>query len=462
MIVALMILSDFFLIAFLFVLLRFDYSLHSGTLFCFIYYFSIINTVLPAYNIPDNLKIIVSVIKSFTQLDSNFLGHIPICLSTRLDSPLILQAFLYVNPILISIFVLTIVLLLRRCLNFSCGDNTATRAISLLFLLSFTSLTETSFLILKPLVFPGDDQSVYVYVEPSTLYLDPTKHLWLFVIALILISLFIVPSTFFLLLAPCLVRCVNLIKFKPFLDEFQGSYRDQFRWMAGFYFLCRLLYLTILIIPSSHFLAVEYVLQFVSVGVVTLHAVLQPYKAYWLNLTDLLLLVDIAIVSMFNGITGDVFFAEGSGISGVRMTALYILILLPLLYAMVIVVVGVVQCPCLKVKLESFRHKLKSKVKTVTSSSVTLSHSFSNPGNNESFSTKEDNGFREPLLGLLSSDDTKERVVHSHNSPSNLSNSVLQWSTRDSKGSSHSTITVASCNSQKWQDEAGSDNGSDL
>lgn len=457
----LMILSDFFLIAFLSILLKFDYSLHSGTMFCFIYYFSVINTVLPSYMIPTDLKIIVSVIKSFTQLDPHYLGHIPVCFSIQLNYPLVQLALLYVNPIIISISVPTIIFLLGRCPRSAFRDNTAVRAISLLFLLSFTALTETSFLILKPLTFPGADQTVYVSVQPSTVYLDPAQHLWLFIIAVLLISLLIIPFTFFLLLAPCLVRCINLVKIKPFLDEFQSSYKDQFRWMAGFYFLCRLIYLILVLIPSSNILAVEYGLQFVSVGVATFHAILQPYKTYWLNLTDSLLLVDIALISLLYGITGDFYFKESEGHATVRTIVTYMLVLFPLMYALVIIVLGVVQFPSLKEKLELCRKKLQSKFRTVTTSTVSLPQSLDSSGDNK-FVHSRNRDFREPLLGLLASEDIRECVVRRHSTPPNLPNSSLQTSTASSRHSNHAAIIVASCTSQSWQDEARSDIGSDL
>ena len=88
-------------------------------------------------------------------------------------------------------------------------------------------------------------------------------------------------------------------KLKPLLDSFQGSFKDNFRFFAGIYFVYRWITVTtyaIVPLPSLFYTIVQALL----IGILVLHSVSQPYQKRWHNILDSLLFADLTLV---NGIT---------------------------------------------------------------------------------------------------------------------------------------------------------------
>lgn len=93
---------------------------------------------------------------------------------------------------------------------------------------------------------------------------------------------------------------------KPFLDAFQGSFKDRFRFFAGFYFIYRwvgVLSYAIFTQYSVFYAVVEIAL----VSMLLIHAVIQPYMNPWHNVLDALLLADLALI---NKITASHYYAS--------------------------------------------------------------------------------------------------------------------------------------------------------
>ncbi len=404
-----------FTIVLLIVVLKLDYRLSSGYLFCFIYYFSIIRHFLSPVVVGDGMLLFVSILTSVTQLNPQFLGYLQICFSTDLTI-LQQQAFLYFNPVVISIFVLLVIGISQYFSKYiKFADNTIVKAICLLLLLSFTALTETSFNILNPVEYPDIPHKLEVNIEPSVKYLDPSKHLPWFIIALVTTLFLVIPFTFLLLFAPLLNKCFNLNKIKPFLDEFQGCYKDKFRWMAGYYFLARLCYLIVLTAPRYTPIIIQYIVQLLSFLVLVIHMLLQPYQNDWMNFADSLLLADLVLVTLLFGSTASITFKH---VPKLRITIACILILVPIIYLIVVIVVTVGnRCFNFNVIRNYFRKGMSNSTKDeVTHTSIERERSPSSS-----------NGLREPLLDLMSDESlrslsvshamvtpaTKERKQHS-------------------------------------------------
>ena len=322
-----------FTVTILIVLLKLNYKLSSGYLFCFIYYFSIVRHLLNSVVVGDEMLLIVSIVTSFTQLNPQFLGYIPICFSAHI-SVLQQQVLLYLNPLVISILVFAVIGISRCFSKFiKFGDNTLVKAMCLLMLLSFTALTETSFNILNPVRF-DDLRELYVNIEPTIKYFDFKSHLPWFLVATMIILFLVVPFTFLLLFAPLLTRCINLTRVKPFLDEFQGCYKDRFRWMAGYYFIARFIYLLVLTAPRYLPVTVQYIIQIISFGILVVHMLLQPYENTWLNFVDSVLLADLMLMTLLFGNTAGVVFAD---VPKLRIVLVSALLIIPVLYLLVLV-----------------------------------------------------------------------------------------------------------------------------
>lgn len=300
----------------------------SGYMYSFLYYFSVLLFLLPKYLPSSFLAVLVINIVSFTQLDPRFLGLIDLCILTQLDR-LAHTAMHYIQPILISLAIVIITCLARRfprVLKFA--KTSPIHAICLLILLSFTSITQTSFLLVAPIRLKNIESS-RVQIEPRVTFFDPQHHLPYALVALLIEVIIIFPFMVLLLIAPFLARFVNLTRIKPFLDEYQACYRDQYRWMAGFYFLARQAVFLVSVIHGGSSIR-PYILVVLSVVIAVFHTGLQPYRSWWLNVIDTVLLTDLAFISiLYSGETAETVFQYSED---VREAFVHILILIPCIY----------------------------------------------------------------------------------------------------------------------------------
>ena len=315
-------------IAGLLLIVRLNLRVGSGYMYSFLYYFSVVLFLLPKTLPSSFLTILVINIVSFTQLDSRFLGLIDLCVLAQLDR-LAHTALHYIQPILISLAIVMITCLARRFPRFLRFTRTSpVHAICLLTLLSFTSITETSFLLLAPIQLKNA-LSTRVQIQPRVTYFDPRHHLPYAVVALLVEVVIVFPLTFLLLTAPLLARFVNLTRIKPFLDEYQACYRDQYRWVAGFYFLARQ---AVFLVSTFHVgsSTKPYILMILQVVIAVFHTGLRPYRHWWLNVIDTVLLTDLAFISiLYNGETANTVFQFSQD---VREAFVHILILIPGVY----------------------------------------------------------------------------------------------------------------------------------
>ena len=382
-----------------FLVLKLDKSLNVGYMFSVLYYFSVIGYLLAPNNIPLPLEVMISVLVSITQLNPHFIGYIPVCLakhSTILEQ----QMLFYVSPVIISTIVLSVIWFSRCCPRYlKFNDNTPVRAISLLLLLSFTAMAETSFNMINPIKFENIDQ-YYVSIQPKTTYLDPKDHLVWFCIGLLVELFLVLPFTFILLFAPLLNRCFNLNKIKPFLDEFQDCYKDRYRWMAGYYFLCRQLYLVVSISPTIGASSLQYMYQIITLIILTFHSIIMPYKSTWLNALDSFFLANLLLIALTYGLTATAIY-QSTSIS-IQSAITGILILFPVIYG----VLGFLYALCLKIPQ---KHKDRMRLWVPFRQRKDTMSSVAGPLEQpllRSVSVTVD--YREPALGLL--DDNSSTV----------------------------------------------------
>ncbi len=214
--------------------------------------------------------------------------------------------------------------------SISPAHNTPIHAMCLLILASYTSVTFTSFKILRPIRIGGGFR---VYADPNLRYFG-TKHLPYALVALFLECAIALPICFLILFSPCLYRKVNIVKLrlKPILDEFQACYRPECRWFAGFYFLARQVIFLVSIIPTESLPEANIYLHSINAVILIVFCSFQPYKLKWLNVLDTLLLADILFLSFFQ--------LEYVSNPAHRAVAV-VLVVLPSLYLAIIVVLAI-------------------------------------------------------------------------------------------------------------------------
>ena len=113
----------------------------------------------------------------------------------------------------------------------------------------------------------------------------------LFCIAVSMLVFVYLPFILLLLFSQALRARVNSFSVQPFLDAFQSSYKDKYRWYSGVYLLAWV----ILNIKMPSYLFI-----FITAGILLLHSLVQPHKKVFLNAADTLLLMDVMLLSSFS------------------------------------------------------------------------------------------------------------------------------------------------------------------
>ena len=266
------------------------YKVGIGYLYGITYYYSIVDILLSRNMYASRrLYLTVNIMSSFSKITPQFLGEL--CLITGLSG--IDQQFIhYIHPSAVIVILIIISLLARQSRRVSAFISRGIiHVICLLLLLSYTSIASTSLLLMRPLEFNGIDK-VYTYLSPNTEYFHD-RHLAYGIVALLLMIFIVIGPPLLLTLEPFLNHKFNFTKIKPLLDQFQGCYKDKYRCFAGYYMICRLVIITIVIANSSNNFVANYLLIF-SCGIIALiHLLIKPYNSGILNKLDGIILQSI-------------------------------------------------------------------------------------------------------------------------------------------------------------------------
>ena len=185
------------------------------------------------------------------------------------------------------------------------------RAICTIFVLCYTNITTISLKILDPAKFGSH---TVVLFQNGKLPFFEGKHLVYGILAIIYIIVFVVPFPMILLFRPFLTTglrpVLNLNRWMPYLDAFQGCLKNHYRWCASFYFIGRL---GILLIYTylPHGSVKQLVTQSVCILILVVFASLRPYieardvrqgeRSYgWINVSDVVVLTTLSLISVLS------------------------------------------------------------------------------------------------------------------------------------------------------------------
>ena len=136
-----------------------------------------------------------------------------------------------------------------------------------------------------------------------------------------------------------LCQCFPLEKLKPLFDSFQSSFKDEYRFFSGLYFLYRLLALLIYIFSHSWttFYTVIQVLLLLILGI---HAIIQPYKLHRHNIFDVLILINLSIINILSFYNYELVdrLSDYDYFINLSCAAQIIFLYLPLIYLLLLVV----------------------------------------------------------------------------------------------------------------------------
>ena len=294
LVIVLTILYWIVIVAVVFGLMYFQFQISSGYAYGIIYYYSIVDILL-GNNISEDVFQFVAVFSSFAKLTPQLFGRL--CLVEGLSG--IDQLFIhYSHALAVSLILLIIVLVTRYSPRFAVFVRRCIICIiCLLLLLSYTSLASTSLQLLRPLTFNNVDE-VRTYSSPDIKYFTG-RHLVYAIVAILCEVIIVIGLPLFLLLEPVLGRRFNFVKIKPLLDQFQGCYKDKYRYFAVYYLLCRQVIILIVYVGSEDYYNKLYYLQTACIIIAMIHGWVQPYKKKLVNgLDEAILLTLVLVVSM--------------------------------------------------------------------------------------------------------------------------------------------------------------------
>ncbi|XP_065894045.1 putative leucine-rich repeat-containing protein DDB_G0281931 isoform X2 [Dysidea avara] len=273
------------------------YRIGIGYLYAITYYYSIIDIILnqSLYTTPA-IFTTVSIMSSIAKVTPQFLGQF--CLIQNMSG--IDQQFIhYIHPLAVT-FILAMICLSAR-ISYKISSLVSRgiiHVVCFLLLLSYSSVATTSLLIVRPLKFTiGNTVQVKTYLSPDIDYFHG-RHLPYAIVAILCTISIAIGLPLLLLLEPFLNRKINFIRIKPLLDQFQGCYKDNCRYYAAYYMICRLVIIVIFISNFSNNNTMQYLLFAVSAVFALIQFVQKPYVNKALNLFDGLVLLSITFIAM--------------------------------------------------------------------------------------------------------------------------------------------------------------------
>ena len=321
LILALVLLYWIVIIAAVFSLMRFKVGI--GYLYAITYYYSVVDLLLNKnWYLSSILNTTMNIISSTAKMIPRFLGEF--CFIKNMSG--IDQQFIhYIHPVAISIFLVIITVLARKSRRLSTFISKGIiRVICYLLLLSYTSVATTSLLLMRPLIFHDVDK-VYTYLSPDIEYLHG-RHLAYAIVAVMFTTVIVFGLPLVLGLEPLLNSKINFIKVKPLLDQFQGCYKDKYRYFAAYYMICRLVIITIMIANSSNSFILQYSLLAACVMITLIHHILKPYANCLLNDFDGAILQVLILISALPFVE----FFDDSDVTLLKGVT-FIIVMLPLL-----------------------------------------------------------------------------------------------------------------------------------
>ena len=254
-----------------------------GYFYAATYYYSVVDILLGQYMDTSNILYgAITIFSSIAKLTPQFLGHL--CLLKKISG--IDQQFIhYVHPLAISTVLIMVSWLARRSKRLSVlVSRGIVRALCFLLLLSYTSVTTTSLLLMRSLTF-ADVDNVYTYLSPDIQYFHG-RHLAYGIIAIIFTLLIVIGLPLLLLLEPFMNSKINFCRIQPLLDQFQGCYKDNCRWFASYYMICRLIIISVIIANLSEVFISQLLLITASTIIALMHLIVRPYADDVLNMFD--------------------------------------------------------------------------------------------------------------------------------------------------------------------------------
>jgi len=302
------------------VVLSFKFDSSIGYAYGILFYYSVLENVVKQRVVTDDFYIyfdecdssddkaytstveskILSSLTSIGSLKPPFLQFMKLCPGTQVIDHVF---FVYIHPVIVVFLLAVFAVAAKKFLKLAqLIQRNSIVMICLILLLSYSSVSYTSVQLLKPLAVYGritDKTEWYLYWSPSIHFAKEWRVLYV-ILAVFCEVIISIGLPLLLLFEKTLTSKLNLnlTRIKPILDQLQGCYKDEYRWFAAFYLLCRqVIYITDLVLDflsSSVFFyqtSKQTIFLEISNIIIVIHVWCQPYKKKSLNILDSAILV---------------------------------------------------------------------------------------------------------------------------------------------------------------------------
>lgn len=310
---------------FLFVIL-FNISFTSGDLNGFIFFAQMYDTIADvgeSFLTKDEklrkVNMVSQLIYRFFNLDFFGLNELSFCLWKNANTLSILL-FKYTTVAYALILVLGTILVIRvlsicRCVRLRKFRYSVIQGLSAFLVMTYSQCTEISFSILNPItIYNGPRKnSTVVFLQGNINYFS-REHLPYALPALFCIISFVLVVPLLLMMYPLVNKVISFLgleencafkftsrlipiaKIKPLLDCFQGTFKDNYRFFAGLYFAYRAAILAARFAPTVTIIYAVMEVHFIIM--LTLHTLSWPYHKRIHNITDALLIANLAVITI--------------------------------------------------------------------------------------------------------------------------------------------------------------------
>ena len=308
------------------IILFFNINLTSGALYSFIFYSQIINnTLYQSFNgIPAYFFIALKLVYGIFDLDILEIDQLSFCLFKNANI-MDLMLIKYLTT-LYALFLIIVTILVLRFSSYSCiklchkcGRRNIRGSIvngltAFLVLCYFHCLTITLHILVPSYVMgEGRKQLKAVPLYNGDLSYFSIGHLEYVGPAIVCLIFIILPPPIILLLEPLLLRVSGLLnmrrnvvtytlhrlrmKLKPFLDSFQGCFKDNCRYFAGLFFLYRVLIVLVPVFLLGSIVWSAIARQIILFLILFVHCLCFPFEKKWHNHLKTFLLIDLLLIN---------------------------------------------------------------------------------------------------------------------------------------------------------------------
>ena len=313
-----------------FIIVYFDISLTTGLAYNFIFMIQLMHHMVVSVNgavefQSTTIRNIYIVIYNIFNLNFFDIDELSFCLWKGAGT-LDIISIKYVSFIFAILLILGFVYMFRHCTcrlkGKQCCRSTfsysVVQGLTAFLVMSYFQCSHTSFILLNKGTPHGIGGNLYrplVFWDGSLEYFSP-HHLQYAIPAIICLIIFIIPFPLILTFDGLLLKVESKLairfafirrlvpwtaihyKLKPLLDSFQGPFKDQYRFFAGFYFFYRCIVLSLFVLASSihHY---YFLLAVALVVFLVIQAMAQPFQEKSHNVCALLVFTNMALINAF-------------------------------------------------------------------------------------------------------------------------------------------------------------------